>query len=559
MLLIFESSNSITSRLSDSSGFQDVKKTVEMLFRLISNIRPRAVPAHSKTIPARWMSRKKTKSNGISDDPPTTETTDTNNETSSKPLSWLPETKVQISRSHTEIAAAASSQKSEAQGLKRSNTMANRVTRSNATKSVKKVKQAAADIDEALDDTETDDDTLEELLTEHDKSFSNETGAARVIQWSRRKHPPEEPPPAWREIWRSICMMRSPGAIAGDAPVDSMGCHTLGDTTLDPKIFRFQSLVGLMLSSQTRDEYTSAAVERLKQLPGGLTVDSILAVPEDELYEILRNVSFYRNKTKYLKATAKILKEERNYEVPATVEELVKLPGVGPKMANLFVQIAYGTVEGIGVDVHVHRITNRFRWHKTRDPEGSRKALEEWLPKPLWTKINPMLVGFGQKVCKAVSPLCSDCYLAAADLCPAAPRSMRSEARRFYSEEEEAHKCIDADLPRIALDAISNYRYDGPSIDIAHKEQEELAWCRIMDECYEAERLQESRGEAAPKDKTLSIRNLYEMFARSERIYEAKNRVKGELSRQGSVGVPNESVANVDESKTPQTEDPTKD
>ena len=103
--------------------------------------------------------------------------------------------------------------------------------------------------------------------------------------------------------------------------------------------------------------------------------------------------------------------DKYNGDIPKSAEELCKLPGVGPKMAHLCMQVAWNTVTGIGVDTHVHRISNRLRWvpKPTKTPEETRIALEAWLPKELWSEINYLLVGFGQETCQPVHPKCSTC------------------------------------------------------------------------------------------------------------------------------------------------------
>ncbi len=96
------------------------------------------------------------------------------------------------------------------------------------------------------------------------------------------------------------------------------------------------------------------------------------------------------------------------------------MPGVGPKMAYLTLSAAWGRDEGIGVDVHVHRITNLWGWNKTQNPEQTRAALESWLPKEKWHDINNLLVGFGQTICLPVGRKCGDCKLSEKGLCPSA-------------------------------------------------------------------------------------------------------------------------------------------
>uniref|UniRef100_A0A8C5IIH5 Endonuclease III-like protein 1 n=1 Tax=Junco hyemalis TaxID=40217 RepID=A0A8C5IIH5_JUNHY len=186
------------------------------------------------------------------------------------------------------------------------------------------------------------------------------------------------------------------------------------------QVRRYQVLLALMLSSQTKDQVTSAAMLRLRRR--GLTVDSVLQMDEESLGHIIYPVGFWRNKVKYIKQTTAILKQKYGGDIPSTVEELVQLPGVGPKMAHLAMHIAWDSVAGIAVDTHVHRISNRLQWVKkeTKSPEQTRVALEEWLPRDLWKEINWLLVGFGQQTCLPVSPRCSQCLNQ--DICPAARR-----------------------------------------------------------------------------------------------------------------------------------------
>jgi endonuclease-3 len=138
------------------------------------------------------------------------------------------------------------------------------------------------------------------------------------------------------------------------------------------------------------------------------------------LNAFINKVGFHNLKTKYIKATAEILRDKWNSDIPDTIEGLVSLPGVGPKMAYLCMSGAWGRDEGIGVDVHVHRITNLWGWHKTKQPEETRAALESWLPKDRWHDINNLLVGFGQTICLPVGRRCGECKLAERGLCPSA-------------------------------------------------------------------------------------------------------------------------------------------
>lgn len=171
-----------------------------------------------------------------------------------------------------------------------------------------------------------------------------------------------------------------------------------------------------MLSSQTKDGVTAAAMKRLHELP--LKIDAVLSTPEEKLAKLICPVSFYRRKASAILKTSSILKERFKGDIPKTLEGLQSLPGVGPKMACLVMQNAWGESVGIGVDVHIHRICNRLGWVQTKKPEETRREIEDWLPRELWKEFNPTIVGFGQTICLPVRPKCSECLLK--DSCPAA-------------------------------------------------------------------------------------------------------------------------------------------
>jgi len=222
---------------------------------------------------------------------------------------------------------------------------------------------------------------------------------------------PEHPPENWAEVYDNIRTMRA----GRTAPVDTMGCERAHDPTASPPVRRYQCLVSLMLSSQTKDEVNFAAMERLKQ--HGLTVENILATDRETLEQLIYPVGFWRNKAKHVLAATKQLQEEHGGDIPDSVEELCALPGVGPKMAYLTMNIAWGVQSGIGVDTHVHRIAARLGWTAgSSKPEQSRLQLEAWLPRDRWTEINWLLVGFGQERCLPVGPRCGDCLNR--ELCP---------------------------------------------------------------------------------------------------------------------------------------------
>ncbi len=176
----------------------------------------------------------------------------------------------------------------------------------------------------------------------------------------------------------------------------------MSQTGSDP----FEILVATVLSLRTKDEVTAKAAERLFQVAD--TPEKLLKLEEDEIASLIYPVGFYRRKAKNLKEIAKILIEKYGGRVPDDLEELLKLPGVGRKTANLVITLGYGK-PGICVDTHVHRIMNRLGYVKTKTPEETEFALREKLPKEFWIEINDLLVSLGQHICHPTSPKCSQC------------------------------------------------------------------------------------------------------------------------------------------------------
>ena len=167
----------------------------------------------------------------------------------------------------------------------------------------------------------------------------------------------------------------------------------------------FKILVGTILSARTKDEVTSQAATRL--FTKVKKPEDLNKITQTQIEKLIYPVGFYKTKAKHLKQLPRAL-EEFNNTIPKTIDELTKLPGVGRKTANLVVTVAFND-DAICVDTHVHRITNRWGYLKTKTPHETEMALRNKLPKKYWKKINWYLVAYGQHLCKPISPFCSKC------------------------------------------------------------------------------------------------------------------------------------------------------
>lgn len=176
----------------------------------------------------------------------------------------------------------------------------------------------------------------------------------------------------------------------------------------------FHVLIATMLSAQTRDAVTAAASERLFR--AARTPRAMAALTPAQIQKLIYPVSFYRHKAVHVKQTCEQILARYRGRVPDTMEELLTLPGVGRKTANLVLILAHRSEENICVDTHVHRIANRLGWVQTRTPEQTEHALYRATRRRWWPIINLYLVTWGQNVCRPVYPLCPQCVLA--DVCP---------------------------------------------------------------------------------------------------------------------------------------------
>ena len=176
----------------------------------------------------------------------------------------------------------------------------------------------------------------------------------------------------------------------------------------------FQVTIATLLSARTQDATTYAASERLFAKAG--TPQAMARLTVRQIEKLIYPVSFFRYKARYIKATCAKLIKDFGGKTPGTMEDLLTLPGVGRKTANLVLILAYQSQKNICVDTHVHRIANRLGWVETKTPEDTEQALYKATDERWWPDINLYLVTWGQNVCRPVYPRCPACAIL--DLCP---------------------------------------------------------------------------------------------------------------------------------------------
>jgi endonuclease III len=196
----------------------------------------------------------------------------------------------------------------------------------------------------------------------------------------------------------------------------------------------FQVLIATLLSARTQDATTLAASTRLFRVARTPATMAKLTVRQIE--RLIYPVSFYRHKARHVKATCRILVEKFGGRVPGTMEELLTLPGVGRKTANLVLILSFKSGRNICVDTHVHRISNRLGWVRTRTPEETEQSLYKSTDARWWPYLNLYLVTWGQHVCRPLSPRCSGC--AVAEWCPRVGVSRAAKAPQPHADARVA-------------------------------------------------------------------------------------------------------------------------
>ena len=200
-----------------------------------------------------------------------------------------------------------------------------------------------------------------------------------------------------REIHAAIRILRRE-VPQWETPIVTLMAETYGSP--------FRVLISCILSLRTQDSTTAQASQRLFALAD--SPQSMLKLTAKKIEKTIYPVGFYRTKAKVIREICAVLLRDYGGKVPDDIDELLKLKGVGRKTANLVVTLGYRK-PGICVDTHVHRISNRWGYVRTKKPQETEFALRDKLPKIYWIEYNDLLVSFGQHLCRPISPLCSQC------------------------------------------------------------------------------------------------------------------------------------------------------
>ncbi len=179
----------------------------------------------------------------------------------------------------------------------------------------------------------------------------------------------------------------------------------------------FRLLISVLLSAQTTDaQVNKVTPELFRRWP---TPEAMAGATPSQIAEVIKSLGFYKTKAKHCVEAAQMIVADYGGEVPADMKELVKIPGVGRKTANIVLNVGFGIVEGIAVDTHVNRIAHRLALSpKThaKEPLKTEQDLLKILPREYWNDVNHQWISFGREICDARKPRCEECPLA--DLCP---------------------------------------------------------------------------------------------------------------------------------------------
>lgn len=207
-------------------------------------------------------------------------------------------------------------------------------------------------------------------------------------------------------------------------------------STVKDKDKRFQVLISLMLSAQTKDSITEQALKNLNDgLEGGLNASSLSSSNASTVKELIKRVSFYNKKADRIIEAAKICIKDYDGDIPSKYDDLLAIKGVGKKMATLTMSEAWNKRVGIGVDTHIHRTANRLKWTKTKTPEQTEDELQSIFPEELWEEVDKSVLFFGQNICSATKPKCDQCPIYQS--CPAKKNKTKKQKETTSETEDE--------------------------------------------------------------------------------------------------------------------------
>lgn len=217
-----------------------------------------------------------------------------------------------------------------------------------------------------------------------------------------------------------------------DAQVDFEVSETVPQANLPVEDQRYQFLIRVMLGTQTSGLNVVKAIHELRKV--GFTMDNVLKMPHKKLADLISVVGMQQKKAEYMQRIARMVKEDFGGKVPSTMEELMQFPGVGKKIALLFMEHMEKNVQGISVDTHIHRIANRIGLVNTKNPLETSKELESLVDKKYWSGFNRTWVGFGQQICQSLAPKCNECLIN--DLCLEGIKRTKSKSTSTQVEKK---------------------------------------------------------------------------------------------------------------------------
>jgi endonuclease III len=229
--------------------------------------------------------------------------------------------------------------------------------------------------------------------------------------------------------------------------------------------FKFQVLLYLILSRRSKHIAIYNSLKNLHKF--GLTSHDMSNLTESQLIDLIKSVGFFKKKAKLMHEMIKVIIEKYNSDPPETREDVLNLPGMGPKLTDVYFNHISDEIKAVSVSSHVHRVFNRLKWIETSDKEETKKKLEDLFPKDYWARINVIIDGFGENICKPLAPKCEECLLR--DKCDFKVNNRDKENRKEKKKEKKKQK-QDNNLKEIKEDNEDNLDEENSLINEINKE-----------------------------------------------------------------------------------------